>query len=136
MRWSLPLALALFVPAVASAQAPSEDAIRQGGELFDQGTLAFERGDYGEAADAFQRAYELTHHPDLLYNVYSAQERNGQLEVAATALEGYLRDGSPEAARRGALELRLARLRERIATQRAEAAERLAAASRERAEAA
>jgi len=103
---------------------------------FDRGTLAFERGDYGEAAAEFRAAYALTEHPDLLYNIYTAQERNGQLEEAAEALEGYLRDGSPEDDRRAALELRLERLRLRIEQARLQQAQADAEAERERAAAA
>ncbi len=126
------LALVLGVAGTAAAQ-PLSAADRETARAhFDRGTLAFERGDYGDAATEFRAAYALTHHPDLLYNIYTAQERNGELEEAATALEGYLTDGEPDAARREALELRLERLRLRIEQERLQAAEREAAALRER----
>ncbi len=121
----------------ASAAAQLSDADRQvAREHFERGSSAFERGDYGEASAEFRAAYALTHHADLLYNIYSAQERNGELEEAAEALEGYLRDSDPEAARREALELRLARLQVRIAQARLDAAEANAEVDRERAAAA
>ncbi|MBX3269041.1 MAG: hypothetical protein KF729_02200 [Sandaracinaceae bacterium] len=101
-------------PSVALAQPLSEQDRRIAREHFDRGTAAFERGDYTEAAAEFRAAYALTRHADLLYNIYSSQERNGALAEAAEALEGYLRDGSPDATRREALELRLERLRLRI----------------------
>jgi len=121
------LAVLLVPSTMAGAQdRPTAEQIREGQGHFEAGSLAFERGDYSEAAAEFEAAYELTHHADLLYNVYSAQERNGQLEVAAAALEGYLRDGSPDEARREALSLRLERLRARVAEQQAEGAEAVA----------
>lgn len=121
------IASLLALPLTAQAQErPTAEQIREAQTHFEQGTLAFERGDYSEAAAEFEAAYELTHHADLLYNVYSAQERNGQLQAAATALEGYLRDGSPDEARRGALDLRLERLRARVAEQRAQEADAVA----------
>lgn len=129
------LASVLVLVAVASpaaAQELSEADRRVAREHFDRGTLAFERGDYGEASAEFRAAYALTHHADLLYNIYSAQERNGELVEAADALEGYLRDGAPDEARREALVLRLERLRLRIEQERLTAATAEAQAARER----
>jgi len=126
------LALLLLVSAGASAQELSEEDRQTARAHFERGTLAFERGDYGEAATEFRAAYALTEHPDLLYNIYTAQERNGELEEAAEALEGYLRDGEPEDDRRAALELRLERLRLRIEQARLQQAQAEAEAERER----
>lgn len=126
------LAAVWLVASAAAAQELSEEDRETARQHFDAGTLAFERGDYGEAATEFRAAYALTHHADLLYNIYSAQERNGELEEAAEALEGYLRDGDPDEPRRDALELRLERLRLRIEQERLHAAEAEAAAQRER----
>ena len=99
---------------------------------FERGNLLYDGGNYTEAAAEFEAAYALTHHVDLLYNVYTAQERAGELVEARAALERYLAEATIEQDRREALQVRLARLRERIA--RAQAAEE--AAERERAEAA
>ncbi|MGE3636164.1 MAG: tol-pal system YbgF family protein, partial [Sandaracinaceae bacterium] len=96
---------------------------------FEEGTRLFEVGEYGRAAAEFQAAYDLVHHPDLLFNVYSALERQGDLEGAARALEAYLHDSPAELERRDALEARLARLQARIAEN--ELARRDEAAARE-----
>jgi len=90
---------------------------------FDRGTEAFDVGEYERAAQEFRAAYELTEHPDLLFNIYSSLERGGQLAEAADALEAYLRDGDPDDERRTALQARLARMRERLAEARAAEAE-------------
>jgi hypothetical protein len=95
----------------AAAQNATEEARRH----FDIGTQAFDTGDYDRAVAEFQASYELTHHPDLLFNIYSAAERAGHREPAADALERFLAEGAVEPDRRPALEQRLARLRERIA---------------------
>ncbi len=126
------LGLLIAVASPAGAQELSEEDRRVAHEHFDRGTLAFERGDYGEASAEFRAAYALTHHADLLYNIYSAQERNGELVEAADALEGYLRDGEPDEARREALVLRLERLRIRIEQERLTTATAEAEAARER----
>ncbi len=101
---------------------------------FDDATQAFEVGDYARAAAGFRRAYELTTHPDLLYNVYTSLERlSGREEEAAEALSQYLDRGEVPAERRPALEARLARLQARAAEARAAEAERARAeAERER----
>jgi hypothetical protein len=104
------LSLASFVP-TASAQ-PSEATLAR--QHFEAGTHAFEDGDYPLAIQEFQAAYDLTEHPDLLFNIYSAAERAGRLEEAERALAMYLELGRPGRQRR-ALTNRLARLRRRLA---------------------
>lgn len=120
------LLVVLTCAATAHAQEISEEERQVAAGHFERGSIAYERGDYAEAQAAFQAAYEITAHPDLLYNVYTAAERGGEIEVAAQALEGYLRDGSPTEARREALEIRSERLQMRIAEQRAIAAQEAA----------
>lgn len=111
-------------------QTQADEELREGASeearaRFDAGTQAFDVGEYARAAEEFRAAYELTQHPDLLFNVYSALEREGgHLEEAADALEQYLQEGEVPADRRDALSARLARLRARIAEERAAEAER------------
>lgn len=130
-RWAI-LALGVVssvaLPVAAQGGADAQVAARA---HFDEGTQAFEVGDYERAATAFRAAYELTHHPDLLFNIYSALERGGDVVAAADALEGYLRDGDPEEERRASLQARLSRLRARAAEQRASRAEAELEAERE-----
>lgn len=125
--WGL-VSLSLGFVGSVEAQELSEEQRQVAAAHFERGSVAYERGDYTEAQAAFQAAYEITAHPDLLYNVYTAAERGGELEVAVEALEGYLRDGSPTEARREALEIRYERLQMRMAEARAVAAQ---AAARE-----
>ncbi|HJL15454.1 MAG TPA: hypothetical protein RMH99_07365 [Sandaracinaceae bacterium LLY-WYZ-13_1] len=106
-----------------------EETQRRAQAHFERGTQAFEVGDYGRAAEEFAAAHELTDHPDLLFNVYSARERNGELVAAEEALSAYLQEASPDAERRDALEARLARLRLRLSERRAEEAEARARAA-------
>lgn len=108
------LSLHALVP-TAAAQ-PSDSA--QAREHFETATHAFQDGDYTLAIQEFQAAYDLTQHPDLLFNIYSAAERAGRLEDAERALAMYLELGRPGRQRR-ALTNRLARLRRRVAEMRA-----------------
>lgn len=110
-----------------SAQAPEErEAAAR--EHFLVGSDHFEAGDYQRAAEEFEAAYELSPRPELLYNVYLAHERLGNLERAEEALAEFVEAGTP-GHRQAPLEQRLVRLRERLAEQRAEEE---AAAERER----
>lgn len=105
------LACSLVVPTAAA----QDDATERARVHFEAGTRAFDTGDYELAVTEFERAYELTHHPDLLFNIYSSAERAGHLERAADALTRFLAEGQLEEERRPVLQERLARLRERIA---------------------
>lgn len=102
---------ALVCPgALAAAQENTEEARVH----FEAAVDAYDRGAYEQAERDFRQAYELSEHPDLLYNVYLAAERAGHLEAAAEALEQYLADGEMSDERREAFEQRLARLNERM----------------------
>ncbi len=107
--------------AAPGEQLDEDDAAAR--DRFRLGTRHFDAGDYGLAAAEFQAAYDLSHRPALLYNVYLAYERLGDLERAIPALEGYLRDGEP-GDRREALESRLERMRQRLADEERQARER------------
>lgn len=134
-RWAiLTLGVTLSMACPAAAQDadgepdPAQDEARA---HFEDGSRAFEVGDYERAAAEFRAAYELTEHPDLLFNVYSALERQGDIPGAADALEGYLEGGDPSDERRSSLQARLARLRARLAEERASTAEAELAEERE-----
>ncbi len=117
LRLSL-IAVFVGILLVGSGQAAAQGSSPPTGQArrhFETGTQAFDTGDYELAMTEFQRAYELTHHPDLLFNIYSSAERAGNLAAAADALERFLSEGNVEGDRRPALEQRLARLRQRIA---------------------
>lgn len=134
-RWAiLTVGMALSMAGPAAAQDAVSDPVPAQAEArahFEEGSRAFDVGDYSRAATEFRAAYELTEHPDLLFNIYSALERHGDLAEAADALEGYLSAGDPNDERRTSLGARLARLRARLAEQRASAAEEELAAERE-----
>ncbi len=104
------LAALVFPGALAAAQEHTEEARVH----FEAAVDAYDRGAYEAAERDFGRAYELSEHPDLLYNVYLAAERAGHLAAAGEALEQYLAEGDMSDERRGAFEQRLARLRARI----------------------
>ncbi len=109
------LASLVVLPAAPAAAQQAERPADDGRTHFEVGARAYDVGDYELAVREFRAAYEASHHPDLLYNVYAAAERLGRLEEARDALTGFLRDGTMAPERRVALEQRLARLEARIA---------------------
>lgn len=119
MRLLLWVSLACaFTPAAVLAQdaptEPDEAEMARAQEHFDRAREAYEAGDYDVAEADFRAAYEITQHPDMLYNIYTAAERNGNTQAAVDSLEGYLRDGDMEESRRASLEIRLERIRFRL----------------------
>ncbi len=52
---------------------------------------AYDAGNFAEARDQFQRAYQLTKHPDLLYDLGQAYRRMGECASARQAYEQFLR---------------------------------------------
>ncbi|MFW5921074.1 MAG: tetratricopeptide repeat protein [Polyangiales bacterium] len=106
---------ALSGPAAAAAQssgAPADDEART---HFESGRLHYKRGNFDQAASAFESAYELSDRPELLYNVYLAHRDAGNIEPATEALARYL-ELVPDPPRRAHLEARLGAMRKRIAS--------------------
>ena len=111
-----------------------DEAARQ---LFMAGRALYQSGRFSEAADQWQRAYDLSGRSELLYNVYVARRDAGEVELAANALRQYL-DEVEDVPDRVALEARLSGLESQLASQRAQAEatrEAEAEAARARAEA-
>ncbi|MEM7606229.1 MAG: hypothetical protein AAF411_12810 [Myxococcota bacterium] len=81
-------------------------------DLFELGQRLYSRGEFVAAAEAFERSYEESHRPELLYNVYLARRDAGAPAVAASALRRYLREADSErlAETRDVLEARAASL--------------------------
>lgn len=65
-------------------------------EKFATGEIAFERGDYASASDAFARAQALSPHPDTLYNLGLALFHAGRLLEAWNVFDELLRAEASE----------------------------------------
>lgn len=88
---------------------------------FRLGTAYYDSGRFAQAAEEYKQAYEMSHRPELLYNLFLAYRDAGDIRNAATALRQYLTDVS-EVADRDKLEARLAALEKILASQPAEPA--------------
>jgi tetratricopeptide (TPR) repeat protein len=122
----------LVAPSLASAQQPSsppKDAQQtgQGDERarthFESGQNHYEAGAYEAAIREFEAAYDLSGKTGLLYNLYLAHERAGNLERAEQYLGQYLDQGELGQDRRQMLEQRLQNLRQRIESEQGPAAQ-------------
>jgi tetratricopeptide (TPR) repeat protein len=64
-------------------------------KLYHEGDRAYAEGRYEEAAADFEKAYELSQRPLLLFNLANAYERAGHYQKAANALSQYLPHAKP-----------------------------------------
>lgn len=115
----------LLAPGSAHAQTDDERAHTH----FTAGRSYFEEGNYEQALDEFNHAYELSHRDVLLVNIANCQERLGQWREAAATLERYLGVIAADAEDRGPMQRRVEALRQRADQHDAEEAARIAAAA-------
>lgn len=106
------------VAATTTAHAQSDLDEEQARAHFSAGRAAFSAGRYPDALAEFKKAYELSHRPQLLYNVGVAADRLRHDAEALEAFEAYLR-ALPEAPERAEVEGRIAVLRQAIDNARA-----------------
>jgi hypothetical protein len=107
------VALVLLFPFASFAQAvPTNEtsARTQAAQRFDEGSRAFDRGDFAHAADAYELAYRLVPHVDSLWNAARALERARELPRAATLYARYLREAPADARDRNIATARLVSL--------------------------
>ena len=122
MRFLLILSIS-FVFAVFTSAALAQSVETRGQRLaeakeaFDIGTRAYADGEFETALASFQRAYELTGSPDLLYNIATVSDRMRRDVDALQAYEGYL-EARPKSSDREHVESRIAVLRDAIEARR------------------
>ena len=90
-----------------------DGAATQAKQLYDNGVLLYDEGEYEKSITAWRRAYELSQEPLLLYNIANALERLGRIREAIDTLNEY-RIYAP-AEERDTLERRLSALERRLA---------------------
>ena len=95
--------------AVAAQSDPGRDAEARG--LFEAGRAAFDQGRYQDALGYFDRAYQLSRRPQLLYNLGQVHDRLRHDEEALTAFQQYLKQ-VPGAENRAEVEHRIQAMRQ------------------------
>jgi len=84
-------------PGLALAQQkPTVEAIARAKDLRQQGHKHFDEQRYPEALAAYQKSYELSADPALLYNIGRAYQLLNQAPEALDAFEAFLAKASPE----------------------------------------
>jgi tetratricopeptide (TPR) repeat protein len=78
----------------ASSDAKDSPALAEARSLFIEGNAHYSAGRYALAAERFIRAYELSGHPALLFNLANTYERAGDYQKAAHYLRLYLDGGN------------------------------------------
>ena len=67
----------------------AEDSLQRASELYKNGQLLFEEGNYAGALIAWQEAYELTDNPAMLKHIARAQEAQGNYNSAIETVSVY-----------------------------------------------
>ncbi|MEZ4406313.1 MAG: tetratricopeptide repeat protein [Polyangiales bacterium] len=114
--WSLAAAIA-SASVAAYAQPAAQPANRSEAEVrFERGAALFGARNFEGALVEFQRSYELSGRPDLLYNIGRTYQNLGRYPEAAAAVEEYLRRATDlPPARRAEVEATVEQLRGFIA---------------------
>lgn len=119
MRWCLAAWLLGGTTSVVAQSSGSETPSSQADEAarahFQVGRLAYDEARYEDALENFQRAYDLSSRPGLLFNIGQAADRLRRDDLAIDAFERYLVE-MPDAPNRATVENRLASLRGGSAT--------------------
>lgn len=89
--------------------------------LFQLGQQAFEEGRYQAALDCFRQAFDLSHRPQLLYNIGQAADRLRDDRLALASFEQFLRE-VPDSPQHASTRARVELLRAEIAADEARAA--------------
>ncbi len=105
--------------ALPTKQASAKDSIsaadkQRAGKKFRAGEAAFKKAEYGDAARAFEEAYQIAPHPSALLNAARSYEKNGELVRGATLCAAYLREADPEDPKRKDARALLAAIRPKV----------------------
>ncbi len=117
-RTALTLALLLVARGAAAQTPPSPAAVAEARERFQRGVALSDERNYNAAMVEFQRAFELTRNPAVLFNISATHELTGHYVEALDAMLDYERLAPRDtvAQRRAEIDATLARLRGRIGT--------------------
>jgi tetratricopeptide (TPR) repeat protein len=118
LRLASVLLVSLAAPATVLAQPAAggtpDSLDAEARSIFEAGTTAFTDARYEDALGHFRRAYELSHRPELLYNIGISADRLRRDQEALDAFERFLAE-VPEHARRPDVEARVLVLRRAVA---------------------
>lgn len=102
-----------ITPTHAEDSTTANDREQEARAAFQAGREAYDRGETAKALTHYERAYELSKRPEMLFNIGRAADAEGFSERAMAAYAAYL-DALPEAENRAFVESRIAKMRARI----------------------
>ena len=106
-------ASAVVSPLVSPALAADPEKAR---ELFQQGSVFFDTGQFAKAIEVWQRGYEEKQDPGFLYNMAQAYRLSGDARKAVFFYKSFLRN-SPKTNQRQEVEEKIATLQKQIAAE-------------------
>jgi tetratricopeptide (TPR) repeat protein len=112
--WSA-LALVLVLALTSSSQVRADSTQQESmaspaaRAAFEEGRTAYDSGRFAEALVAFERAYALSPHPMLLYNIGRSADSDGQVDRAIAAYSSFL-SSLPDAENRAFVQARIEKL--------------------------
>jgi tetratricopeptide (TPR) repeat protein len=112
------LAGGLVLLLAIAAQAQSASETEQLRKHFEDGSKAFNLGEFKHAVEEYKAAYNIRPDPVFLYNIAQAYRLDGNLQQALFFYKSYLTN-SPKAPNRRECESRIRDLEQQIAAQRA-----------------
>jgi tetratricopeptide (TPR) repeat protein len=130
-RWLRALALSLVcaapitlpvTPCSAQPAASPEALDAEARSLFEAGRTAYRDARYEDALGYYRRSYELSHRPELLYNIGQCEDRLRHDAEAIEAFEAFLA-ALPDAPQRAEVTVRLDILRRTVETTETETTE-------------
>lgn len=77
-------------PESPAASTPNDDENRIAQQHYENGVTFFQAGNYPAARAEFEAAYQLTHYPDLLYNLAQVVQKQGRTADEERYLREYL----------------------------------------------
>lgn len=110
----VPLTLALGLLAAQPSAARAQRAQKPAAEHFTRAVALFNEGDLRASLVEFQKAYELSPNPSVLYNIGQVHYQLQEYAAALRALTRFLADASPSAPNRMDAETTVETLRSRV----------------------
>jgi len=125
---SVVFVLVAFTSAAALAQGPSPkpggvDPGVESKRLYNEGTQAYNLGEFGRAVDLFKQAYKVKPDPVFLFNIAQSLRLNNQYGEAAFFYKSFLRN-MPQAPNKAEVEGRIKEMEDAEAKAKADAAEK------------
>ena len=113
------LALSALLPLLSAGSARADDEADQARAYHEKAKAAFALSHYSQAAEFFEKAFELKSDPALLYNAAQSHRLAGNKERALTLYQNYLHVYGRDD-RRAQIETRIAELKKAIDRDRTE----------------